>query len=68
MFSINMLNTPLKVETILYFSFLFTDFSEKLEDIQQKIAKQIILQKLTNKTLDENKLKVERQSYTSQVL
>ena len=68
MFSINMLNTPLKVETILYFSFLFTDFSEKLEDIQQKIAKQILLQKLSNKTLDENKLQVERQSYTSQVL
>jgi len=36
------------------------DFSEKLEDIQQKIAKQILLQKLTNKTLDENKLQVER--------
>ena len=63
-----MLNTLLKVETILYFSFLFTDFSEKLEDIQQKIAKQILLQKLTNKTLDENKLQVERQNYTSQVL
>ena len=68
MFSINMLHTLLKVETILYFSFLFTDFSEKLEDIQQKIAKQILLQKLTNKTLDENKLQVERQSYTFQVL
>ena len=63
-----MLSTLLKVETILYFSFLFTDFSEKLEDIQQKIAKQILLQKLSNKTLDENKLQVERQSYTSQVL
>ena len=63
-----MLSTLSKVETILYFSFLFTDFSEKLEDIQQKIAKQIILQKLTNKTLDENKLQVERQSYTFQVL
>ena len=63
-----MLNTLLKVETILYFSFLFTDFSEKLEDIQQKIAKQILLQKLSNKTLDENKLQVERQNYTSQVL
>ena len=63
-----MLNTLLKVETILYFSFLFTDFSEKLEDIQQKIAKQILLQKLTNKTFDENKLQVERQNYTSQVL
>jgi hypothetical protein len=63
-----MLSTLSKVETILYFSFLFTDFSEKLEDIQQKIAKQILLQKLFNKTLDENKLQVERQSYTSQVL
>jgi hypothetical protein len=68
MFSIKMLSTLLKVETILYFSFLFTDFSEKLEDIQQKIAKQILLQKLSNKTLNENKLQLERQSYTSQVL